>query len=383
MPFEQAGQMLERLLQVHSSQETVRRLTERAGALLEAEETEQAQAAWSEDHAPKQPPCRLALSADGAMVPLVKGQWAEARTLAIGLVKAGAADHCPQRGQVEHLSYFSRVTTAETFTTLAEVEMRRRNVVQAAQVCALSDGAPWLQAFFDLHRADAVRILDFPHAAEHLSCLLQAIEQAGYPVPVGVCARCVHILKQRGPGWLLRIAARLPQELLQQDGIREHLGYFKKREAMMQYPQFRKQGWPIGSGMVESANKLVVEARLKGAGQHWQPSNVNPMLALRNAVCNGRWSERWQVVVQRSQQQQRERRRTRAQLRNQAALALDNPLLLASPPLPPQPPTRSSPSAVAPAPAPPAATLPGSSRPSQHHPWKRGPACAPRQFAKI
>jgi hypothetical protein len=31
----------------------------------------------------------------------------------------------------------------------------------------------------------------------------------------------------------------------------------------------------------------------------------------------------------------------------------------------------------------PAATLPGSCRPSAHHPWKRGPACAPRVFAKI
>ena len=29
----------------------------------------------------------------------------------------------------------------------------------------------------------------------------------------------------------------------------------------MQYSQFREQGWPIGSGMVESANKNVVEAR--------------------------------------------------------------------------------------------------------------------------
>ena len=38
----------------------------------------------------------------------------------------------------------------------------------------------------------------------------------------------------------------------------------------MHYPEFRRNGWPIGSGMVESANKNVVEARLKGAGMHWQ-----------------------------------------------------------------------------------------------------------------
>jgi hypothetical protein len=43
----------------------------------------------------------------------------------------------------------------------------------------------------------------------------------------------------------------------------EHeLAYLEKREAHMQYPTYQETGWPIGSGMVESANKLVVEARL-------------------------------------------------------------------------------------------------------------------------
>src|SRR5260221_14318676 len=61
----------------------------------------------------------------------------------------------------------------------------------------------------------------------------------------------------------------------------------------MQYPSYQQAGWPIGSGSVESANKLVVEARLKGAGMRWQRLNVNPMLVLRNAGCNGRWTQTW------------------------------------------------------------------------------------------
>jgi hypothetical protein len=38
------------------------------------------------------------------------------------------------------------------------------------------------------------------------------------------------------------------------------------------------EGWPIGSGVVESGNKLVVEARLKGAGMHWSRLSLNPLL---------------------------------------------------------------------------------------------------------
>jgi hypothetical protein len=78
----------------------------------------------------------------------------------------------------------------------------------------------------------------------------------------------------------------------------------------MQYPLFQAQGWPIGSGMVESGNKLVVQARLKGAGMHWAEEHVNPMLALRNILCSGRWKEDWPKLEARLRQQARQRRKT-------------------------------------------------------------------------
>jgi hypothetical protein len=46
------------------------------------------------------------------------------------------------------------------------VEVHRRGLSQAPQVAAVSDGAEWLQGVIDSHRAEAVRILDFPHAAK-------------------------------------------------------------------------------------------------------------------------------------------------------------------------------------------------------------------------
>lgn len=39
-----------------------------------------------------------------------------------------------------------------------------------------------------------------------------------------------------------------------------------------------------------------MQARLKGAGMHWQRVNVNAMLALRNLECNGRWQEGWSDI---------------------------------------------------------------------------------------
>jgi len=78
--------------------------------------------------------------------------------------------------------------------------------------------------------------------------------------------------------------------------------YLCTRREQMDYPMFQQAGWPIGSGMVESGHKVVMQARLKGAGMHWKPATVNPMLALRLALCNDRWQENWQVQWKTQQQ---------------------------------------------------------------------------------
>jgi predicted nuclease of restriction endonuclease-like RecB superfamily len=70
-----------------------------------------------------------------------------------------------------------------------------------------------------------VRILGFPHAAEHLSKLLEAVKEAGLPVPAQMLQRCLHILRHRGPRSLLRMADRFGSELAQHKGIQEHLDY--------------------------------------------------------------------------------------------------------------------------------------------------------------
>ncbi|MFL5627208.1 MAG: hypothetical protein ACJ788_16635 [Ktedonobacteraceae bacterium] len=54
---------------------------------------------------------------------------------------------------------------------------------QAQALCAVTDGAVWLQSLIDLHRPDAVRILDFPHAAEYVSAIGEAVRASGRRLP--------------------------------------------------------------------------------------------------------------------------------------------------------------------------------------------------------
>jgi hypothetical protein len=78
--------------------------------------------------------------------------------------------------------------------------------------------------------------------------------------------------------------------------------------------------------MVESANKLVVEARVIRAGMHWERSHVNPLLALRNGVCNQRGPEKWHLAVAHQHSLQLQRRSARAEQRKQAKLISADPV---------------------------------------------------------
>ena len=70
--------------------------------------------------------------------------------------------------------------------------------------------------------------------------------------------------------------------------------------------------------MVESANKLVVEARLKGSGMHWAREHGNPMVALRTIACSDRWEEAWPQIGERLCQQAKEHAQQRRAERRKA-----------------------------------------------------------------
>jgi hypothetical protein len=313
--FAKAARELTWFTGAHRHPDTARQRTEAAGAVLVAYETAQAARILQEQPAPPCTPDSLILSVDGAMIPLVHGQWTEVRTLAVGEVQPPHATADGPVVQTTNLSYFSRRTDSTTFGELATLELHRRGLEGARRVGAVVDGAVWCQSFVDLHYPEAVRILDFAHAAEYLTVIAQMQGVAGPLVSPTRLAELRHALKHDGPASVLPLLRTLVATQSNTTDLASCLAYLESREAQMQYPAFLADGWPIGSGMVESANKLVVEDRLKGAGMHWAEANVNGLLALRNAVCNDRWDESWTVIEREQRSQVSARRQARCRTR--------------------------------------------------------------------
>ncbi len=291
LPFAQAAELLEDLTGLRVSPATVRRQTEAVGAtalaLAEAE-VERLEQEWPE--APVAP-ARLVTGADGAMIPLRGGEWAEVK-----LVSVGEPEPASRAGAVRtgHLSYFARLSDAEAFGRQALGELHRRGLERAGEVAAVQDGAIWLQGFLDFHRPDALRILDWPHAAQRLTTITEQL--------FGVATARSQRVADRLRGWLWREGpARVLQVLegwqRQTPTIAGDVAYLRERQGQLDYPAFRQQGWPVGSGATESAHKTVMQARMKRAGMHWAREQVNPLLALRVLECNGRWTAQGPTVL--------------------------------------------------------------------------------------
>lgn len=168
------------------------------------------------------------------------------------------------------------------------------------------------------------------------------------------------------------------QQLGRQEAVKlidKSLHYLRERQEMMRYAHFQAQGYPIGSGSVESAHKLVVQSRMKQAGMRWELGHVDAILAMRNLACNGRWQEGWLTIRQHWQQQRQAVRALRAQAARAAPAVAAVPLV---------PPEEAWPSVLAgvqvlPAPSPvePSASsarvpiLPRGSRQAGTHCWQR------------
>ncbi len=424
MSFVRAGREMAHFTGVQVGGTTVRRLTERAGAAYVTVQTAAVTLLEREMPTPPEGPAVQYLSVDGAMVPLVGGVWAEVRTLALGEVVVREVQRRRDRERTVHaqdLSYFSRLTDHETFARLATVETQRRGTARAGVVCAVVDGAPWIQEFIAWHRPDAVRILDWPHALGYVAKVATAMYGGDTAAARAWLARQRHTLLEEdaGPAVVLAELRRLQTEVapvaagaqptlvwtVTPDGaggrvavpltgvlgqeaaqralaiVGDSLTYLEPRAAQLCYAAFRAADYPLGSGSVESANKLLVEARLKGAGMHWERAQVNPMVALRTVAYSDGWADAWPHITTQQRHAARvasaDRRVARVQVAQAQAQAQASP-----PETPPvcvrvTTPPASKPSAR----RAPVATEDCTHRPHKpaaDHPWRRGFLSRPR-----
>jgi hypothetical protein len=244
----------------------------------------------------------LALGADGVMVPFRPDAGAPRGKIRWREVKVGVlariGQHRTRTGQV-----VTRLTQRRLVAVLGDIEALkprlwlealRQGLRNAPQVVWLSDGGRGLWRLFDECFAPyATGILDFYHAAQNLwksaaAWLDGRTTQARrwftwtrhrlrHGHPDGVLGDLVEALDVEG----MPATAR--------DTVATVYAYLERHRAHIDYAIYKELGLPLGSGMVESACKWLIQQRFKGVGMRWSEDGFNHLVHLRLAWVNGRF----------------------------------------------------------------------------------------------
>jgi hypothetical protein len=248
---------------------------------------------------PIHPVRTIATGLDGTTVPLREEGYKEAMSGTIALYDAKGQrlattylGTMPEKGKGQFTGRFT--------TQVAQVKAhypRARHVV-------LSDGATWNWQLIAAQYPDALGILDFWHAAQHLAeaadALFGSTPSAAKTAwferwrttlrdePNGVARVIRTLIYYRNSATLSAAAQKV---------VATHLHYFRQHAAHMQYADYTAAKLPIGSGVTEAGCKELIKARFCRSGMRWKRDTGDAILQLRALRLSAQWDSFWAKVM--------------------------------------------------------------------------------------
>jgi hypothetical protein len=197
--------------------------------------------------------------------------------------------------RLEEASYVATYEGREEHLRKLKAEAVRRGWTTETETAVVGDGSPWIHQDTRVLFPGAVHILDWHHAMGHLAAARDRVFQPGCAEAAAWYSRQETKLWEGEPGPVIRSIRYLAETSSKRvaEKLRTEASFFRKRKKLMNYPAFRRAGWPIGSGPAESACRHVVQERCKCSGMRWSPEGLRNVLAVRTAILNGQFDALW------------------------------------------------------------------------------------------
>jgi transposase-like protein len=293
-PFRQsAKRLLKRLTGLGVSASTLRRVTERVGQDV-AEKRAQGETIgpeipwkWHKDAHGDQV-AYVSLDATGVPQQGEQKQKQEGKMPYVAAVFNPLFDRAKKSHRLKEARYVSGLMPLSEIGRQLRRECLAVGLERADKVIALTDGGNGLpECLLDAVAGlgtELVYVLDFFHAAEHAVEFAKTVHPQDETARTKQVEACCHTLKHEGgPALLGELESwdlsERPAGLV--EAHRKFTGYLRNNQDRMDYPRYVKNGWQIGSGVIESACKSVVGQRLKAPGMRWRPPGTTALCQLR------------------------------------------------------------------------------------------------------
>ena len=322
--FDQAAKNLAHLGLFDVAASTVRDICNRLGKAVRERTEHQAAQPHCSAVLPEEKPRRLGISTDGVMLGRIDPQHRKRKSEKKGKVRGKKTlEHFfhevktlvvfefNSAGEALRKTYHATQDRIEDFREMVSLEAQKRGVQTADVLVFVGDGAEWVWKTAQTLFPKATQVLDWYHAMEHIWAVGRVkfgnkekelwawtakLETELYKGKVQVVIDAIRTVSAElgAPEETLSDQARAldPRWIAYRN-----IGYFEDNRERMNYPAYREQGLPIGSGVVESACKHVVACRCKRAGMRWDESGAENILALRCLALNERWDSAWGKVA--------------------------------------------------------------------------------------
>jgi hypothetical protein len=245
------------------------------------------------------------VSVDGTGVPMVgaelegragRGPEGKAKTREIKLAAMFTQTTTDAEGHPirdpQSTTYLGSFVGSADFGVRVRHAALKRGMAQSHTVIYLGDGAAWVWEIARTCFPQAVQILDYYHASEHVVLLAKAV-YADAGMANNWAIRWQALLYDSELDDLLAdvraVCGATPSQAVQKE-----LDYLERNRTRMDYRRYRQEGWFIGSGVVEAGCKRVIGQRLKQSGMFWTEPGATAVASLRCALLSaGGWDFLW------------------------------------------------------------------------------------------
>jgi len=245
----------------------------------------------------------LVVAADGAHAPTRPkagrktkrgpGQWREVKGFRLYLVGDDQ--------RIVPLASWHQIQDAQRFTEDLK-QVAQRLPVEQVRIALLGDGASWLWNAMSQCFPQGRPVLDYYHCAEHLHTLAKAQYGETLEAQQWVEASLARLSADKASHVVGGLRRMSPRSDVAGEEIEKLITYLDNNRDRLGYDECKEQGFPIGSGGIESANKYISHARLKRSGAWWVTENGNNMLRLRCAMYNGTFDQVFRKYILRKHQ---------------------------------------------------------------------------------
>jgi len=210
-------------------------------------------------------------------------EWREAKGFRFYLLDGDRIVHI--------LSWHQVQTEGDLGEALQQVKDAGLIPEESVRLCVVCDGAEWIWKHVQALFPHACQVLDYYHCSEYL----HKMAKAQYPDPCRALEWVESTLTRLYLGKVGLVLGGLRRMQPTSEEARKAIDncwvYLNDHRRRTHYRTFRRGGYPLGSGGMESANKFICHVRLKRSGAWWYEESSNQMLALRCAKYNGTFAQ--------------------------------------------------------------------------------------------